>query len=279
MSDILLISDGLKQADDGIWYSADQEDISYPADGNNTCFSLEDNSFWFRHRNACIETLVTAFPPPDNGAIFDVGGGNGYVSQGLVQAGFDAVLVEPGQAGALNARQRGLKHVICASTDTARLHPGSLPAVGLFDVIEHIENDGRFLESVNPLLERGGRLYTTVPAYSALWSREDIQAGHYRRYTLNEITDVMNNAGFKVEFSTYIFRFLPIPTFLMRTIPYRLGLSRKNKAGREVSRDHVVKKGAFSSVLDYALQSEIKCLEEKRPMSFGGSCLLVATRL
>jgi hypothetical protein len=36
--DIETISSNLVKVDDGIWYSADDGNISYPADGNNACF-------------------------------------------------------------------------------------------------------------------------------------------------------------------------------------------------------------------------------------------------
>jgi 2-polyprenyl-3-methyl-5-hydroxy-6-metoxy-1,4-benzoquinol methylase len=278
MVDITSISNSLSIAENGIWYSQESESISYPAEGNDTCFSVEDNSFWFRHRNACIQAVVAAFPPPDGGAIFDVGGGNGYVALGLEQAGSDVVLIEPGQTGAVNAKQRGLKNVICASTATAGLHQESLAAVGLFDVIEHIEDDRGFLDSIAHLLQGAGRLYATVPAYSLLWSREDIMAGHHRRYALGQITELISAAGFSIDFSTYIFRFLPVPTLLMRTIPYRLGLSREQTTNPNAPRDHVVGQGVVSRMLDYFLQAEVRCLEQKKPMPFGGSCLLVASR-
>ena len=276
MVDIASISAGLKLADDGIWYSTETDDISYPIDGNDACFRIEDNSFWFRHRNNCIEAIVNKFPPEDKEAIFDIGGGNGYVSMGLAQAGFNVVLVEPGRVGAANARQRGLNNVICATTDTAKFDASSLPAVGLFDVIEHIEDDSRFLASLRRLVKKGGRLYATVPAYSALWSAEDIMAGHYRRYSLKEIKRVLSAAGFHVEYSTYIFRILPLPTLLMRTFPYRLGISRRDIEAKDVSKDHVLKSGKMSKILDFVLRPEIENLSKKRPMRIGGSCLIVA---
>ena len=37
------------------------------------------------------------FPPP--GTVFDVGGGNGFVTLAIQNAGMDAVLVEPGPEG------------------------------------------------------------------------------------------------------------------------------------------------------------------------------------
>ena len=121
MVDIQSISSGLKLADDGIWYSQDNQNISYPSEGNENCFAVEDSSFWFRHRNNCIASIVKTYPPEDNGTIFDIGGGNGFVSFALANAGFNVALLEPGSVGASNAKKRGLKNVICATTDTAKL--------------------------------------------------------------------------------------------------------------------------------------------------------------
>ena len=277
--DIQSISTGLKLGEDGIWYSIDTEKISYPLDGNEACFAIEENSFWFRHRNKCIVSIVNAYPPNNNETIFDIGGGNGFVSFGLANAGFDVALVEPGVAGSSQAKNRGIKNVICATTNTAKFKPHSLPAVGLFDVIEHIEDDLAFLQSIKGLMKKEGCLYATVPSYSFLWSEEDVSAGHFRRYTLESISEVLKTAGFQVEFSSYIFRFLPLPVFLLRTLPYRIGLSKGERKTNNISRDHTVKDGIKGKILDSLLQSEIENLNKKKPMMFGGSCLLVAKSL
>jgi len=278
MVDMKSISTGLKLGDDGIWYSQDNENISYPSEGNENCFAVEDGSFWFRHRNNCIASIVKNFPPKDNETIFDIGGGNGFVSLGLANAGFDVALLEPGSVGTRNAKKRGLKNVICATTDAAKLKQHSLPAVGLFDVIEHIEDDLAFLQSIRNLMTKGGRLYATVPSYSFLWSEEDVFAGHFRRYDLEDISKVLESAGFQVEFSSYIFRFLPIPIFLFRTLPYKMGLSKAESNAKNASRDHAGKDGAMAKILNSILHREIENLDNMRTMRFGGSCLLVAKR-
>ena len=135
MADIASLAEGLKLGADGIWHGIDTRDISYPQDGNEVCFGIEDRSFWFKHRNRCLLAVVKAFPPAKGGALFDIGGGNGFVSRALETAGFDVVLVEPGLSGARNGRRRGLQQVICATTDSAGFKPGFLHAAGLFDVL------------------------------------------------------------------------------------------------------------------------------------------------
>ena len=276
MIDVSSIADRVTLDTNGIWRSVDQESVSYPAGGNEACFSLEDASFWFNHRNRCIVAAVRNLPPRNNGPIFDIGGGNGFVSVGLNRAGFDAVVVEPGPVGAANAKARGVHTVICATTKSAGIRRSVLEAVGLFDVIEHVENDLPFLKEIRNLLKPGGRLYATVPAYMALWSHEDELAGHYRRYTLKGFESLVERAGFVVVYSTYIFRVLPLPILLLRALPYRLGIGKASGGQGNSSNDHQPPKGRAAGVINAVLDRELLHIERNGCMRFGGSCLVVA---
>jgi len=271
-------AEGLRLASDGIWYAAEQEDISYPSDGNDRCFELEDKSFWFQHRNACIAELVKKFPPPRNGPIFDVGGGNGFVAKSLMDAGWDVVLVEPGPAGARNAKARGLRNVICATTQIARFKQGSMPAVGVFDVVEHIEDDVAFLRHLRDLLEPGGMLYITVPAYQLLWSQADVTAGHYRRHNLRDLKAKLRLAGFELCFGTYFFRVLPVTVFFFRSLPFRLGLRAAAAEPENANRTHGTDQGIMVRVMRRMLSPETKLIARGKRMAFGGSCLVAARK-
>ena len=277
MLDVSDIAPNLVLEQDGIWRSAKHETISYPEDGNEACYQIEESSFWFKHRNACIEAAVKCHPPRSGGPIFDVGGGNGFVALGLMRAGFETVLVEPGPIGALNGKRRGIPTVICATTTGAGIRHSTLDAVGLFDVIEHIEDDMEFLRSMRTLLKKDGRLYATVPAYSALWSGEDISAGHFRRYTCKSIGTKIERTGFRVEYSTYIFRPLPLPIFLLRALPYRLEFMRALRSGSDTASDHRPASATMASIMNLLLSGEVPNVGARRRMIFGGSCLLVAS--
>lgn len=279
MIDIPAISSGLALGNDGIWYAGDEQAISYPTDGNRQVFEVENHSFWFRHRNQCIVAVAREFPPPANTAIFDIGGGNGFVSMGLKNAGFEVVLIEPGPQGALNAKHRGLSHVICGTTTSANIQAGSLGAVGLFDVIEHLEDDSEFLHSIRKLLQTGGRLYATVPAYSWLWSSEDQAAGHFKRYQLKTLCKLLNSTGFEVNFSTYFFMFLPLPIFVLRALPYRMGLAKAENTRKNVARDHGVDDSQLNRLMTSIHQHEVKQIAKGKQIPFGGSCLVVATAI
>src|SRR5258706_8348496 len=177
--DLYDIAPGLSLDPAGYWLAPEQVRISYPADGNDNCLTMEEASFWFTHRNRAITAAVRRHPPAD-GPIFDVGAGNGYVSAALEAAGFPTIAIEPNRAGARNAVSRHVSHVVCGSLPSSAFRAGTAGAIGLFDVLEHIDADRDYLRSLRPYLKTGGRLYLTTPAFSWLWSENDVRAGHFR---------------------------------------------------------------------------------------------------
>jgi SAM-dependent methyltransferase len=265
---------GLEQRGDGLWFAHGHATVSYPAHGNAACLAVEDSSFWFRHRSRCIISLIRRFPP--DGLFLDVGGGNGYVSKGLAEAGVDCALVEPGIDGALAARARGVDPVICARLEDMDLACGSVAAAGMFDVLEHIEDDIAALRHVHSLLTATGRLFLTVPAYPLLYSADDTMAGHFRRYTLPRLVRVLAESGFRAEYSSYMFAPLPPLILLLRTLPSCLGLShgtdQEGNAGVHSPR------GAAARLMDFFLALEHGRIDAGRTIPFGGSCLAVAVK-
>ncbi len=266
------VAPGLEEGDHGLWFAKSQTSISYPEEGNTGRFAVEDGSFWYRHRNRCIVEAMRRYPP--GGFLLDVGGGNGFVSAGIRAAGFEALLIEPGIQGAMNAQRRGLSPIICATLQDASFGPGSVPAAGMFDVLEHVEDDVGFLREVAEVLVPGGRLYLTLPAYQFLFSSEDKFAGHFRRYTVSAARRVLETAGFEVDYATYIFAWLPLPVLLFRTIPSRLGL-QKVPTSDESAQVH--KSGSFvKDVVEATLAPETRLIRGGWRLPVGGSCLLVA---
>ena len=247
--------------------------VSYPADGNAVCFQVEDESFWFKHRNRCIVESVKQFSP--NGQILDIGGGNGWVARALIDAGFPTVLLEPGHEGAANARtHRQIPDVINATLEDAGLARSSVPAAGLFDVLEHIEDDRGFLATVADLLAPGGYLYLTVPAHRWLWSLADVDAGHFRRYSAKALRSQFERTGFDVQYLTYFFEPLVLPVFLLRTLPYAVGRSRRADPRME----HTGGSPRVSSNVERLLKREVGVIARRRTLITGTSCLLVARK-
>lgn len=269
--DIHEIAPGLTLDPAGYWLAPERLQPSYPAEGNDFCLGVEEESFWFAHRNRAITAAVRRHPPAD-GPVFDVGAGNGFVAAALEHAGFPTVAIEPNAAGAANAVGRGVERVVCGSLPSRVFREGTAGAIGLFDVIEHVEDDRGFLASLRPYLRERGRLYITTPAYRWLWSENDARSGHFRRYTLKTLDRVLGEAGYHAEYATYIFWALPLPILLFRTLCTRDGSS----ATRSQSQ-HKAGSALLRRVAESCFVLETQWIARGMRIPFGGSCLVVAT--
>lgn len=261
--------------EDGVWRTTAQSGVSYPDQGHDTCHGVEDDSFWFAHRNRCIAALIRHDPPDRSLPFADVGGGNGYVASMVKDLGFDVVLVEPGASGIAHARERGIGKLVQASIVDLDIEPGKLGAIGLFDVLEHIEHPGDALRSLRDMLADGGKIYATVPAHGWLWSSADAEAGHFRRYTTGQLEALLARSGFNVGLCSYYFWPLPLPMFLLRALPERLRL-------RRAPRPRAVRVGSEhrrrGRLLEWLLSFEAEALGRGRRVPFGASCIVVATK-
>jgi SAM-dependent methyltransferase len=270
--DLYDIAPGLSLDPAGYWLSPEQVKISYPPDGNDNCLTMEEASFWFTHRNRAIIAAVRRHPPA-GGPIFDVGAGNGYVSQALETAGFPTIAIEPNRAGAGNAAARHVSHVVCGSLPSKAFRTGTAGAIGLFDVLEHVEADRDFLQALRPYLKSKGRLYLTTPAFPRLWSENDVRAGHFRRYTIAALAAVVAAAGYRVEYATYVFWCLPLPIFLFRTLRTKLNADCSRTSPR---REHTLGNATLRRLAGLGFSFEIGRIARGASIPFGGSCLLVA---
>lgn len=272
--DITSVAPSLERRADGIWFADRQAPVSYPDHGNAACLQIEDRSFWFRHRNRCIASVVRRFAP--DAALLDIGGGNGYVAKGLAEAGIACALLEPGLEGAVAARARGVDPVICARLEDIDMASDSVDAAGMFDVLEHIEDESGALRQVHKLLRPGGVLFLTVPAYAFLHSADDVTAGHFRRYTLRSLNRAVRGSGFSPRYGTYLFAPLPPPVFLLRTLPSLVGL-RRPAEGELADAEHVPE-GLAAHVIDRLLDIEARRIEAGGTIPFGTSCLAVCVK-
>lgn len=76
------------------------------------------------------------------------------------------------------------------------------------EVLEHIEDDRKFLQKTSELLADGGQLILSVPARMKYWSKDDEIVGHYRRYEKKELYEKLTEAGYsEIEIAAYGFPF------------------------------------------------------------------------
>ena len=251
-------------------------EISFPQEGHNSLFEIEEKSYWYLHRNDILVHLAKKYS--GDGIFLDVGGGNGVVSKALQNEGFESIVIEPGEIGCLNSRQRGVEKIFFGEIDDISFHPDvEITSVGAFDVVEHVPNDLKILKEMNMKIKDGGFIYITVPAFNSLWSTADVVAGHFRRYTKKSISKVIEEAGFEVVESGYFFSFLFLPILLLKAIPTKLKLTRKNK--NTTQRDHGTSNGILTKIAKKRLKVEARKLKKGKKKWLGSSIFVVAKKI
>lgn len=178
------------------------ESPDFPKNSFYELYQKEDANFWFRSRNRIIRFLIKKYllsPAGDQMSLLEVGCGTGYVLKGLSELkNLRLVGADVHLEGLKYARMR-LPDVELIQLDVSRMpFESEFDAVGLFDVLEHIENDEQVLKGVHHVLKPRGTLFVTVPQHQFLWSRVDEMAGHKRRYSGIALETLLKNQGFEI---------------------------------------------------------------------------------
>lgn len=189
---------------------------SFPKEAFKILYEIEDKHFWFVGRNKVIKEVIKKFIEDRGGLRFlEVGCGNGMVLSMLEKLGFLLTGLDVNREGLKFARKRTNATLI--NKDVSKYNPKEkFDAIGLFDVLEHIEDDKSFLEKCGRLLKTKATIFITVPASMELWSRMDEFSGHKRRYSKKNLNILLQKAGYRVEFINYFNSILFIPLLLFR---------------------------------------------------------------
>ena len=258
---------------DGVrWLDRDSARVSYPRGVLDTHSVGEGGTgFWLDARADAVGQLLRQVPIS---TLWDVGAGAGAMAKRLEQYGTAVVSVEPLPEGASEIAAMGAE-VFCGTLQDLELPSGSLPAVGLFDVVEHLEDPSELLGEVARVLAPDGRLFITVPAYQWLWSAEDEILGHFRRYSAKTLRAELSNAEFSAQSVRYAFASLVPAAAMLRTLPYRLGLNRDPEKVLSRNSARVQPGEATNRLARRVLAAEAK-VSRRVPLPFGLSLVAVA---
>lgn len=158
--------------------------------------------------------ILDIFQPFLGKHLVEVGAGLGSFSEIIMETLPDSLaMIEPSanmfpiladRIRAIDERRVGRVYQGTLSGALEAVRKPDLPdAIIYVNVLEHIKDDVRELATAHSALGPGGRVLVFVPANQWLMSALDHQMGHYRRYSLDELTLKCRSAGFKVLLASY----------------------------------------------------------------------------
>jgi len=205
---------------------------SFDASNFEFLFEMEQKHFWHIGRKEIIlDVLKRNIPHLAELRMLEIGCGNGSILAHLRQNG---VNIEGGDifVEGLKFCQQRAGPVALYQIDILSLpFRDDFDIIGLFDVLEHIDEDEKALAEMGQALKPGGTIFITVPAHKLLWSYFDESSNHKRRYSRKELATKLERNGFIIKkISFYMFFLFP----LMLSIRMINNTLRRNEAKRNV---------------------------------------------
>jgi SAM-dependent methyltransferase len=232
--------------------------------------TYEATSFWFKARNELI--LWSLRNELYDGIMFcEIGCGTGCVLSAIAAAYPNLKLT--GSEVFID----GLSHAFARvpSAELLQMDARRIPfenqfhCIGVFDVLEHIQEDKIVLAQIFTALKPKGAMLLTVPQHPWLWSSVDDYACHVRRYTQDELVQKVREAGFSICYlSSFVSLLLPV-----------MALQRLSSRNQSYNPDDVFKISPLLNALLYlVMRFELILLRLGLRFPVGGSLLLLARK-
>ena len=191
----------------------------------NDIDDLEDNLWWFRVRRGIVIDIIKNISDHNNCSLLDIGCGNGHLLKDSSQYIKNAVGIEK-----FSYPKKLFNNILNIDIFDNNFKDDSFDIVTFLDVMEHIEDENRFLQEVKRLIKENATIIITVPAYQWLFSNSDIFYGHYRRYNSKRLRKVLEDNGLEIQKLSYMNCFL-FPLFALVRIADKVFNRKKFEYG------------------------------------------------
>lgn len=186
--------------------------------------------FWETARLKFIKKLIASIIPQPK-SVIDIGCGDCFVLQSLSRefsetafVGIDPALTD--EIAEQIIKRFGDYHNVAISEKLEEQHVSNADLILMLDVLEHIEDDEQFLRNLRKMMPAGSKMIITVPAFQKLFTDHDRCLKHFRRYSRKRLKNILEQAGFTIHHSGYIFSLL-LPFRIFQKL-FRLKSSPQN---------------------------------------------------
>ena len=183
------------------------------------------------HMFYCLDRFIEQYGL--HGPFLEIGCGRGDVSAYLAAKGWPGTAIDFSDVAVAQARA-GLRPFPQVRVEKRALGEvaGVFDCIIMWDVLEHMEDDRSALRIVERLLRPGGQLLLAVPSNPREWRWDDEFYGHFRRYTVADLTEKLTQAGMPPQ----VYWDFTFPWFwLMRRMYTRIKSATPLAADKEVA--------------------------------------------
>ncbi|HZO32986.1 MAG TPA: class I SAM-dependent methyltransferase [Chloroflexota bacterium] len=173
-------------------------------------FAQEERHWWYVGMRRISTALLERYPPLIAGRgglpleILDAGCGSGGMTRYLRRFGrVTGIDLAPEALGL--AQKRCLHRLAHSSVGALPFLDGSFDVVTSFDVLYHlnVDDDSAALEDIHRVLRPGGIALIRLPAFDWIRGAHDEVVHTRHRYTRDELSGKLEDAGFRLEHATY----------------------------------------------------------------------------
>jgi len=168
---------------------------------------LYERHWWFRAREEMILDLLRRRQPRAGWkTILDIGCGDALFFPELERFG-DVDGVEP--VASIVSPDNPYRQRIFIGPFDERFQPRKrYSLILMLDVLEHMDEPLQALRHALELLDPGGALVITVPAFQLLWTKHDELNHHRTRYSRASFRRLARKAGMNIQMARYAFHWL-----------------------------------------------------------------------
>ena len=262
---------------------------SYDPGYFNPLFLAEDRHFWFRSRNkviaASLSKIIDSLPPGYR--MLEIGCGTGNVLRMLEKICIHGKVV--GMDLFAEGLQFARTRVACSLVQCDLNFPPfqqDFSIIGMFDVLEHMEQDVAVLKNLGQMLSKNGVIVLTVPAFQSLFSYFDEASHHFRRYELDNLYSALSKAGYEVEYISYYMALTFPVVWLVRKLSPLVNRRKQVASQREndelvhdMSVDELRIVPVANEVMAWLLTREAWFVSHHIRIPFGTSLIAIARKI